>query len=46
MALEEAAKQGPTGKYALSWGYTTVEVLAQTSGTPGNYSQVYVLFKK
>jgi hypothetical protein len=45
MTLEEAAKQGPTGRYAISWGYTTVEVLPQTNGTPGKYTQVYVLFK-
>jgi hypothetical protein len=46
LTLEEAAKQGPTGRYATAWGFTKVEVLPQTLGSPGHYSQVYVLFKK
>jgi len=44
--LEEAAKQGPTGKYAAAWGFCQVQVLPQTQGTPGKYTCVYVLFKK
>jgi len=46
MSIEDAAKRGPTGKYAASWGFAQVQVLSQTSGTPGNYVCVYVLFKK
>jgi hypothetical protein len=46
MALEEAAKCGPTGRYAAKWGFTTVEVLPQTSGIPGAYTRIYVFFKK
>jgi hypothetical protein len=46
MSLEDAAKHGPTGRYAATWGFTTVEVLPLTQGIPGNYTRVYVLFKK
>lgn len=46
MSLEEAANQGPTGGYAKTWGYTVVQVLPTTSGLPGSYAQVHVLFKK
>lgn len=46
LSLEEAAKRGPTGRYAAAWNYTTVEVLPQTRGAPGQYTAVYVLFKK
>jgi hypothetical protein len=46
MTLEEAAKLGPTGKYAAAWGYNRVQVLAPTTGSPGNYSRVHVLFEK
>lgn len=46
MILEEAAKQGPTGKYAATWNFTKVGVQPQTTGTPGNYVRVHVLFKK
>lgn len=46
LLLEEAAKHGPTGKYAAAWNFTRVEVQPQTVGTPGNYVRVHVLFKK
>ena len=52
MSLEDAAKQTTTGGYARSWGYTNVETVHSpqstqgTQGTPGNYSRVYVRFKK
>jgi hypothetical protein len=44
--LEDAAKQAATGKYAAAWGFFQVEILPQTAGLPGNYTCVYVLFKK
>jgi hypothetical protein len=46
LSLVEAAKRGPTGRYAAAWQFTTVEVLPQTRGIPGQYVAVYVLFKK
>jgi hypothetical protein len=44
--LEEAATKGPTGRYAAAWGYLNVEVLPQTIGIPGQYTQVHVVFKR
>ena len=50
--LAEAAKRTKTGGYARGWGYTNVELVNSpqstqgTQGTPGNYSRVYVRFKK
>jgi hypothetical protein len=46
MTVEEAARQGPTGRYATTWGFNQVQVLPQTTGAPGSYSRVYVLFQK
>jgi hypothetical protein len=46
MTIEEAARQGPTGRYAVAWGFNQVQVLPQITGAPGNYSRVYVLFKR
>ncbi len=46
MTIEEAARQGPTGKYAAAWGFNQVQALPQTTGTPGHYTRVYALFKK
>jgi hypothetical protein len=45
-ALEGAAVKDPTGRYAAAWGYTKVQVLPQTAGTPGRYTKVHVLFRK
>jgi hypothetical protein len=44
--LEEAAKQGFTGKRAADWGFLRVYVLPQTQGIPGSFTRVYVLFEK
>jgi hypothetical protein len=46
MSLDEAAKKGPTGKYAAAWGFIQAQVLPRTAGTPGSYSRVHVLFTK
>lgn len=44
--LEEAAHRTRTGGYARTWGCTVVELLPQSTGVPGAYQRVYVLFKK
>lgn len=44
--LEEAAKQGFTGKRATDWGFGNVRVLPLTQGTPDSYTRVHVLFEK
>jgi hypothetical protein len=52
MSLDEAARQTKTGGYAKTWGYISAEVVYYphssqgTQDTPGNYSRVYVKFKK
>jgi hypothetical protein len=46
MTLEAAARNGPTGLYAVAWGFSQVQVLPQTAGAPGNYTRVHVLFTK
>lgn len=45
-SLDDAARQTRTGQYALTWGYSVVHVLPQTTGAAGNYARVYVLFKR
>src|SRR5437764_14220263 len=42
MSLEEAARQGPTGRYAATWGFQRVQILPLTAGTPGKYLRVHV----
>jgi hypothetical protein len=44
LSLEEAAKRTKTGEYAASRQFTRVSVVSST-GTPGNYTQVRVLFE-
>lgn len=46
MSLEDAASQTPTGRYAMTWGFSTVKVLPQTIGVPGNFTRVHVLFTR
>jgi hypothetical protein len=45
-SLEDAAKQGFTGKRAAEWGFLNVRVLPQTQGTAGRYLRVHVLLEK
>ena len=46
ITLQDAAKQGPTGKYAPAWGFNQVQLMASTIGIPGNYTRVHVLFSR
>jgi hypothetical protein len=45
-SLEDAARQGFTGKRAAEYGFTQVHLLSGTQGSPGCYTAVYVLFAK
>lgn len=45
-ALEEAARQGFTGKRAAEWGFTQVRIVPPLRGTAGSYTQVHVLFER
>ena len=46
MSLAAAALNGPTGRYASSWGFTNVSVLNAVKGTSGSHSKVHVLFTR
>ena len=46
MTLEQAAKEGFTGKRAAEWGYGRVSVSSWQQDTSGKYIRVHVLFEK